>query len=186
MSQSFQVRAPGFAFKPLLQSHFYFAMALLISAVVVIGFSQTVGANLIHPTTPRPIILWVHGIIFVSWLGLFTLQSALVRSHRVRLHKQLGLFGVGLGTAVFVIGVATSLVMTGFHARTVVPNPNPPSFLIIPLNDMCAFAGTFGAAVLFRRQPEYHRRLMLMATAALSAAGWGRLPDTFVSGEWFY
>ena len=34
--------------------YFYFFMALLIPAVVVYGFSFTVGKNLIHPAIPRP------------------------------------------------------------------------------------------------------------------------------------
>jgi hypothetical protein len=42
-----------------LESYFYFAMALLIPAVVVFGFSFTIGRNLIHPAIPRPLILYV-------------------------------------------------------------------------------------------------------------------------------
>lgn len=177
MSQSLHPSYTGISLRPLLERYFYFAMALLMVAVVVYGFSYTVEARLLHPAIAPPAILYLHALTFVAWLSLFTVQSALVRSHRIRLHKQLGLFGAGLGAAVFAVGIATSLVMTRFHALHTELHAPQPGFLIVPLNDMAAFAGTFGAAVLLRRKPEYHRRLMLMATAALTAAGWGRFPQ---------
>lgn len=177
MSQSFQPIVAEFSARSLLERYFYFAMALLMVVVVFYGFSFTVGDNLIHAAVPRPTVLYVHAATFVAWLGMFTLQSALIRSRNIRLHKQLGQAGVVLGCAVFVLGLATIVAMARFHARYVVPGAPPPGFAAIPLNDMAAFAGCFGAAVLLRRKPEYHRRLMLMATAALTAAGWGRFPQ---------
>jgi hypothetical protein len=179
MSQSLprQPSLTSISLRPLLERNFYFVMALLMVAVVVYGFSHTVEANLLHPAIARPAILYLHAMTFVAWLALFTVQSALVRSRRIRLHKQLGLFGAGLGAAVFVVGIATSLAMTRFHALNVIPGAPPPAFLIVAFNDIAAFGGTFGAAVLLRRKPEYHRRLMLMATAALTAAAWGRFPE---------
>jgi hypothetical protein len=33
---------------------------------------------------------------------------------------------------------------------------------------------------------EYHRRLMLIASCALTAAAWGRLPESVLPGFWFY
>jgi len=36
------------------QQCFYFLMALLIPAIVVLGFSTTINQNLIHPAIPRP------------------------------------------------------------------------------------------------------------------------------------
>jgi hypothetical protein len=37
------------------------------------------------------------------------------------------------------------------------------SFLIVSFFDMLAFGVTFGLAMYWRRRPEYHRRLTLMA-----------------------
>jgi hypothetical protein len=37
----------------LLDKYFYFAMSLLIAAIVVAGFSRTVNQNLFHPAIPR-------------------------------------------------------------------------------------------------------------------------------------
>jgi len=51
-------------------------MSLLIAIVVFYGFSRTVNAGLIHPSSPRPTILYLHAAIFTAWVLLFILQSA--------------------------------------------------------------------------------------------------------------
>lgn len=59
-------------------------------------------------------------------------------------------------------------------------------FLIVPLFDMLAFSLTFGLAFYWRRKPEIHRRLMLIATCSLTAAAFGRFPDVVMPHNWFY
>ena len=94
--------------------YFYFLMSLLIVAVVVYGFSFTVNKNLIHPPVPRPWILDVHATVFSVWPIFFILQSTLVRSRKVQWHRRLGLFGVGLGALIPIVGVSTAVVMGRF------------------------------------------------------------------------
>jgi hypothetical protein len=53
---------------------------------------------------------------------------------------------------------------------------NRDAFLIIPLFDMVSFAICFGLGILWRRRPERHRRLLLVATCALTGAAFGRIP----------
>jgi hypothetical protein len=53
---------------------------------------------------------------------------------------------------------------------------NRDAFLIVPLFDIVAFAICFGLAILWRKNPERHRRLMLIATCALTGAAFGRMP----------
>jgi hypothetical protein len=64
---------------------------------------------------------------------------------------------------------------------------NRDAFLIIPLFDMAAFATCFGLAILWRTRPERHRRLMLIATCALTGAAFDRIsfmhaPISFYGG----
>ena len=86
-------------------------MSLLVAAVVVSGFGQTVNDNLIHATPVRPWLLWVHGSVFSFWVLFFIFQSALVRTHNVKLHRTMGWFGAGLGTLIPVLGISTAIVM---------------------------------------------------------------------------
>jgi hypothetical protein len=65
-------------------------------------------------------------------------------------------------------------------------NAGAESFLIVPLFDMVCFAATFGLAIYWRKKPEFHRRLILIATCALTAAGFGRFPENILPRELFY
>ena len=47
--------------------------------------------------------------------------------------------------------------------------------MILPLVDMLLFAGFFGGAVVYRRNLEAHKRLMLAATVALAFAAVARM-----------
>jgi hypothetical protein len=54
------------------------------------------------------------------------------------------------------------------------------AFLVIPLGDLVNFASLVTAALLYRRRPEIHKRLMLCATIAILAPALGRLPFAFI------
>lgn len=160
-------------------------MSLLIPAVVVYGFSFTVGANLIHPAIPRPPILYLHAAVFSGWLLFFLLQSALVRTHNVRLHRRIGWFGAALGVLILVVGVSTAVAMGRFNTLQMHAT-DAESFLMIPLFDMVCFSSTFALAIYWRKKPEFHRRLMFIATCALTAASFGRFPERLLPHEFFY
>jgi len=167
----------------VLSKYFYLLMSLLIIAAVAYGFSFTVEKNLIHPAVPRPWILYVHATIFTGWLAFFLLQSILVRSRKVRWHRRWGGFGVVLGSMIPIVGVSTAIVMGRFDIG-VLHLTYVESSLIVPLFDMVCFTSTFPLAVYWRKKPELHRRLMLVASCALTAAGFGRFihPDYLFYG----
>jgi hypothetical protein len=158
-----------------LDKYFYFSMSLLVAAVVIYGFSHTVSQNLIHPREPRPVLLYIHAAVFSGWLLFFILQSALIRTHNLRLHRTLGWFGAALGAAIIFFGVAISVTMARFNTA-VLHQPYAEAFMAIPLWDITCFTITFSLAILWRKKPEFHRRLILVASCALTAAAWGRIP----------
>jgi hypothetical protein len=163
---------------------FYLCMSLLVVAVVIYGFSHTVGENLIHPVSPRPAILYVHATLFTVWLAFFIVQAGLVRTRNVKVHKKLGWLGLLLGGAMPMVGVTTAIVMTRFRVRE--GHDDFVAFLSVPLFDMLAFTVIFGLAFYWRTRPEFHRRLMLLATCGLTAAGFGRFPKYVLPENWFY
>ena len=158
-----------------LEKHFHYCMSLLIAAVVAYGFSGTVDRKLIHANPRAPILLWVHAVLFSGWVTFYIVQSALVRTRKVNLHRTLGWAGTALGTSMVVIGPWVAVVMARFDISQL-HRANRPAFLIIQLFDMAAFATCFGLAILWRTRPERHRRLMLIATCALTGAAFGRIP----------
>ena len=82
----------------LIDRYFYLAMSLLVAGIVVWGFSHTINASLIHAAPPRPLLLWIHGAAFSAWVAFYIFQSALVRTHNVKIHRTLGWFGVALAS----------------------------------------------------------------------------------------
>ncbi|HUX44526.1 MAG TPA: hypothetical protein VMV57_07225 [Terracidiphilus sp.] len=168
----------------LIDKYFYFAMSLLIAAIVIAGFSQTVEANLIHAAPARPLLLWIHGSVFSGWVLFYILQSALVRTRNVRIHRTLGWFGVALAACMVPLGFIIAVIMARFDTFTL-HEPGQAQFLIIPLYDMAAFGTLVTLAILWRSKPELHRRLLFIATCGLLDAAFGRFLYIFNNGYFF-
>jgi hypothetical protein len=169
----------------LLDKYFYFFMSLLIAVTVVYGFSHTVDKNLIHPVVPRPFLLYIHGAVFSGWVIFYIFQSALVRTHNVALHRRIGWFGVALGVAISVLGISTAVTMARFNTLQLHQTDAAPS-LMIPLFDITVFSISFALGIYWRKKPEFHRRLLLIASCALTAAGFGRFPPHLLPPVVFY
>ena len=170
-----------------LDRRFYFIMSLIIAGVVAAGFSLTISARLFHPSSPRPIILYVHAALFSGWIVLFITQTALIWTRNVKLHRKLGLRAIPLGVAIPIVGVWTALAMGRLHVQhRDMGDTDAAQFLIVSLYDMVAFTIPFACAVYWRKKPEFHRRLMMIATCALTSAAIGRLIPVTASDEWIY
>lgn len=155
---------------------FYLAMGLTVALVATIGFSRTIGDGLIHRASP-PFLLYVHAPLFAGWVLLFIAQAALVYVGRTRWHRRLGLVGL-------VIGAAMPPVTLGL--RLAEGSGDGDGFLIVTLFDLLAFATTFWLAVYWRRRPDRHRRLMLMATCGITSAAFARFPHWLMPPHSWY
>src|SRR6185437_2050072 len=136
----------GGAFRVFLARYFYFAMALLLTAIVWYGFSDTIEENLLHPSFPRPRVLYIHAAVFGGWMVLFVAQTGLVALLRKRKwHRWLGWPGVAMACVMPVLGTWSALRMT--HLRYGFGDLDDVAFLILAFNDMAAFAGLMAAAI---------------------------------------
>jgi hypothetical protein len=160
----------------ILDRYFYLFMSLLITVVVVYGFSYTINQNLLHPRVQPPQIVYLHSFVFSAWLLFFILQSALVRSHNLRLHRTLGWVGAGLAVSIVVLGYMTSTAVLRLAIQLRLPVPTV-SFLIVEIMELVCFAVPFALAIYWRKRPDFHRRLMLIAICALTEAAFGRIPS---------
>jgi len=170
--------------RSFLGKYFYFCLSLLIAVVVVYGFSHTVNDNLIHAHPIRPIILWFHAIAFCGWVVFFIVQSALVRTHNVSIHRKLGWFGLALGIAMIVLGYTTAVTMAKYRVINPGPFGDPAPFLIVPFHDITSFAIFFTLAIWYRKKPELHRRFIFIASCVLTAAAFGRFPTPLAENWW--
>lgn len=164
--------------KRFLSRYFYFCMSLVMAGLVVWGFSKTVDVSLFHATPPRPLLLWIHGAAFSTWVVFFIAQSALVRTRRVSVHRVLGWFGAGLATVMVGLGFTIAIIMTRFDT-VVLHQSGVDAFLSIPFYDMIAFGTLITLAIYWRKRPEFHRRLVFIATCGLMDAAIGRFDFWF-------
>jgi hypothetical protein len=164
--------------------YFYFAMSLVTAGVVVWGFSHSVMDNLIHATPPRPHLLWAHATVFSSWVIFYIVQTSLVRTHNVRVHRTLGWFGVALAAAMVVLGTWVSLVM-GHFDLVMEHQAGAPAFELVGFTDMLMFGTMVTLAIWWRRKPALHRPLIFIATCLLLDAAFGRF-DFLFSHRIFY
>src|SRR5437868_9570816 len=146
---------------------FYTGMAIVMLFTALFGFSRTYLLGLIsgHPTTitgrvPNATV-HLHALLFMSWLALLIVQTSLVATHRVKVHRKLGYFGVVLAAAMIVVGGRTAVEAARLGA--VPPGANPWSFMAIPFGDITTFAIFFLGAVLWRKNSEKHKRLIILA-----------------------
>jgi prepilin signal peptidase PulO-like enzyme (type II secretory pathway) len=93
-----------------------------------------------------------------------------------RLHRRVGAFGIWYGFLVLAMGLVVSFAAPLIHlAAGEWDMERAAGFLLIPLGDMALFGGFFIAAVVYRRTPEIHKRLIVLATVALLFAAVGRM-----------
>jgi FtsH-binding integral membrane protein len=170
--------------KRFLSRYFYFSMSLVMSAIVVWGFSHTVSQNLFHAKPAKPLLLWIHGAAFSTWMVLFIAQSGLIRIRKVSIHRRLGWFGAALAATMVALGLAVAVYLSRWDI-VVLHQPDVPQFLSIPFFDMAVFGGCMALAILWRKKPDFHRRLVFIATCELMDAGFGR-SDFWFNHNLFY
>ena len=171
-------RRTGNELKRFLSRYFYFLMSLLLGAVVVWGFSRTVNDNLFHAAPARPFLLWIHAAAFAGWVVFFIAQSALIRVHKVSWHRLMGWFGTGLAAVMVGLGLVIAVIMARFDAVQL-HQGDTGAFLSIPFFDMIAFGVIVALAIYWRTKPEFHRRLLFIATVCLMDAPVGRFDFLF-------
>lgn len=166
------------------ERRFFTGMSLALLATVAVGFSRSFFLRPLFPEWPSPSenIFYLHGALFTAWILLFVLQASLVASGRTALHRRIGPFGAVLALAMVVVGTAGALVAAG-RATGFVGIPIPPlQFLVIPLFDMILFSAFVALGLAKRRNPQSHKRWMLLATLSLVTAAIARWPGVSALG----
>jgi hypothetical protein len=157
------------AFAPFHRAdrNFFLFMVALLWLGILMGFVP----EMIQREPNFPTMVHVHGVVFVSWLVLLTVQILLIRSRRIALHMTLGILGAMLAGAMIAVGPVTAVVADYFHFGT---KDYDPAFLAIQWGDILVFAPLVTAALLLRENPTAHKRLILLATIFISDAGFAR------------
>src|SRR6185436_7467169 len=153
----------------------YVGLAVLAVAIAAVGFWPTYFGPLAAGTVDKAPIIHFHAVVYVGWLAIFVTQAVLAATGRVAAHMQLGRFAIGYGVLVIAVGLITAFARFALRVRAGEVGAAQAQ-LLGPLLDMLVFAPLFAAAIYYRRKPDLHKRLMVVATTALLIAAVGRMP----------
>jgi len=155
------------------ERRFYGFAAVVAALIVFAGFARTYYLKQAFDAPELPSLVHVHGVVMTGWIFLFGVQASLVAARRVDLHRRLGMFGAVFAALVVVMGIATAIEGA---RRGISPGPPPLVFLAIPLGVILVFGALVAAAVANRRRPDWHKRLMLLATISMLTPAIARIP----------
>jgi hypothetical protein len=155
-------------------SWFYAAMSVAFAVSVFIGFAPTYFLRGYFEGPPLSPLVHLHGLVFTGWIALFLTQTALVAGRRIDLHRRLGRAGMVLAAMIPILGLTTAI---DSGRRNFAANPvEALTFLVLPFGDVLVFVTLAAAGLYYRRSPETHKRLMLLATIAILDAAVARWP----------
>lgn len=169
------------------RSAIFVLAALLLLVLAIAGFwPHYWGAMLAGRPLRPPAGHWAvhaHANLFIGWLLALLLQSLLVWRGETRVHRKVGPWLAGLGFLAAAFGVYAGVVLARHSTALGRGTDEAASFLFAPLSDMALFAAFLGAAIVWRRRPEVHKRLMVLASYAMALVAYSRLVGRTVGFE---
>lgn len=158
----------------------YIAFVVAAWILVALGFAPQIALRFSGKADyAAPMSLVIHVWSFFGWMTVLTMQIALINSRRTDLHKLLGISAVILIPVMVFSGLAAEVYSQRFRAAA---DPENVRFFIIPLTTMITFGIVATAAIMQRKQSSAHKRLILIATATLMGAAFGRWAGATIIG----
>src|SRR5262249_35664001 len=154
---------------------FFVGITVILGLTVFAGFARTYYLKSYFGSPALSTLVHCHGIVFSSWIVLLLIQTTLVAANRTAIHRRLGMAGAVIAILMVVRGVIDALCGAA-QGHTPPGGPPPLVFLAIPLGEMVTFPVLVGAGFYYRRRPDIHKRLMILATIGISSAAIARLP----------
>jgi hypothetical protein len=154
-------------------TRFYLWIAVAMAATAFLGFAPTFWVPMAQGVPERIAVLAIHGALFFGWTLFLIYQAQLVVSGNTARHRDTGMIGISLATAMVIFGGLAAInaakrgIALGFGDAS-------EAFMIVPLASLLSFAVLVTAAIVNVRRSEWHKRLMLSATAVILDAAIAR------------
>lgn len=152
------LRAPG-------ERRFYLLITAVLIAVLLAGFS--IDTDLVFHLDTLSWLVIVHGLLMFGWFIVFGVQTTLVAIGRTDLHRRFGIAGAILAATLVVVGVMTIVVAVQLGGNHMAPGLSRPVFLAAGFDLLFVFSVLVTCGIALRRRPDFHKRLMLLATIPL-------------------
>ena len=164
--------------------------SLLLLAITIVSLIPQYLAGLLADPIEHSSHLIVHGVVFLAWYVLFSVQAGLVSTGHVAIHKKLGY--VSIPFALFLV-VSGGLMLAG-TMQSYQPDWTEQylfsraSFVWAIFHTLVSFTIFYVLAVVFRLKTPIHKRLMVLASLSMMAASITRfayLPTIPIDGTAF-
>jgi hypothetical protein len=151
---------------------FFTGVGAVCIVLVTIGFGPGVYRG-VRGDISIPLVAHVHAAIMVAWLAVYLLQAILAARGDLIRHRRIGRRAAALAGAVWLsMAVATVTTLQRY-------DPDTFGFLVKPLLVQLGLLAVFPIFVIWglaaRRSPEWHKRLMTIATFSLVQAALDRM-----------
>lgn len=153
---------------------FYVGMAATCVLIAFGGFVPTYWARIAQGSFGGGPLLHLHGTLFFAWTLFFLAQTALVATGRITNHRDWGLAGIALATAM-AFSVVIAVIRSIKVAETISMGDEARRFAIVSLSGLVLFAVFFTLAIVNVRRAESHKRYMLVAMVPLMQAATARV-----------
>ncbi|SIR15378.1 hypothetical protein [Solilutibacter tolerans] len=153
------------------RSIFFPAYALVLLALVFLGFSRTFYLKAWFPSEPLPSYLIIHGVVLTAWFVFFLVQTLLVRADKLATHRRVGTVGAVIAALVVVVALTTVFsIVDRFRSlgMDVEAGRGQISFIVWGnLGALLAYVTFVIRGILKRKMPDSHKRLMLLASISI-------------------
>jgi hypothetical protein len=158
-------REGALRFSSQVDRPFMAIMSLVLAAVFVAGFGPSYVDSI---AAPGGLPLWVHlhGVVMAAWILLFVVQGVLIRSGARALHQRLGLLSIALVAVLVPLGSATNVLCIARGATP--PFFTPAELFASDQLDLLLFTALYAWALVLRRTPAWHKRLLVCAVVLLT------------------
>jgi uncharacterized membrane protein len=162
--------------------YFYVWMSAAIALFAFAAFAPTYWLQLPAGTFVGTPLVHIHSAIFTAWTLFLVSQSYLAAKGRIRAHRAWGMAGIGLATAVFIMGTAVAIASLKYR-MAIGPGDAARASFIVAITNMVLFGGFFIAAMVNAKRSETHRRLIFLATISLLPAAISRITYYMAKGS---
>ena len=151
---------------PKRRSKYFLTASLIAFTIAIVGFLKTFFIPSVTGTFEAPPVIYIHGGFLFLWTVFFVLQTVLIKKKKIKYHMLLGFWSLAL-----VAGVMVSTMATGVYVmkRDIALGLGEiaTSGLVGTFTTPIVFAIFVSAGIYYRKKPEIHKRLMLLATIAI-------------------
>lgn len=160
------------------KSKFFLTMGMVGLTAIFIGFSKPFIIPVARRTFEAPISIYIHGLLSLGWVFLFTIQALLIQKKNYELHMRLGIAGIfaAITTSLSLIPVAKFIMDRDLKLGL---GETAYSNSVGLLTTGVMFLTLVGFGIYFRKKSQIHKRLLLLATIVLLWPAWFRFRHFF-------